>query len=410
MMFSVIHTAFRGDGKSALHESHLIKIFASIDANQLDDLKSILESAPKNILNHQLDGQYAIHRAVQLNRSEILKYMLKDVKVNSSLKCDNGDTIWHLAVKSKNKDVLDTLFDSGKPNSEVNKQKESVLDLVVKLNDFELLKRLLQHGFRKVNLFQACKDTKTFAELVSTIKNINIYCLNEKGQSLLHAACRNKNIGLVRSLLMDGFDVNLVDSEGRAPIHMAIKARDLNMVIFLYTNKAVLEPAKKLWAPKPKFIPVILEAIDYDDPVIISYLVRNGANLNAQDPSGLNAIALALKRGLSENILMELIDTGSDPTLPDKSNRTALSALKNNNTMVLFIYKHLKSKAKGFVIPEISISHPETDCPICKETIAESDPIYLTDCKHYYHKDCLDYWLESSLNCPQCADRIIKVK
>ena len=412
-MFSVIHAAFRGDAKSALHEKYLVDLFASIDANQLDELKNILISAPRNILTCPLDGQYAMHRAVQLNRVEILQFMLKDIKANSSVKSADGETVWHLAVKSKNTQLLDILFECSKPTSEVNKQKESVLDLVVKLENLELVKRFLQHGFRNVNFFDACANTKIFAELISNIKNLNIYSLNERGQSLMHAACRNKNIGLVRSLVMDGFDINQIDSDGRTPIHMAIKASDLNMVIFLYTNKAILKPAKKqLWASKKKFVPVILEAIDYSDPAIISYLIRNGADLNAQDPSGLNAISLAAKRGLADSILRELIAAGSDPTLADKTGRTALNFFKNDNGMTLFIYKtiNVDAKEKGFIIPKVSTSHIEYDCPICKELINSSDPVYLTSCEHYYHQECLDFWLESSLNCPQCHDKILKPK
>lgn len=412
-MFSVIHTAFRSDSKSTLYEKHLIKIFASIDSNNLEELKQSLESAPKNVLNHSMDGQYAVHRAVQLNRFDILKFFLEEVKVNCSVKSKNNETVWHIALKSINHKVLDLLFEYCPPTSEINKQKESVLDLVVIYNDIDLLKRFLDHGFKRVNLFKTTGNTKIFAELVSNITNINIYVLNEQGQSLLHAAARNKNLGLAKTLLCDGFDVNQIDSEGRSPIHMAIKARDLNMVIFLHTNKALLKPVKKLWTPKLKFFPVIHEAIDYEDPAILSYLIRNGADLNAQDPSGLNAIALAAKRKLSDNILKELIEAGSDPLLPNKSGNTAMKALKDNNTMMAFIYnlqKKEKNNIYGFIVPEASSKHSESHCPICKETIKETDEMYLTSCKHDYHKDCLDFWFDTSLNCPQCGTSIISPK
>jgi ankyrin repeat protein len=412
-MFSVIHTAFRGDQKSSLHEKYLIKIFASIDSNNLDELKETLEGAPKNVLNSQLDGQYAVHRAVQLNRLEILKFFLDEVKVNHTVKCKtSNENIWHFAMKSINFKVLDLLFEYCNPVSDVNKQKESVLDLVVKKNDMALLKRFLDHGFKKVNLFEATGNTKIFAELISKIKSLNIYILNDQGQSLLHSAAKNINIGLAKTLLCDGFDVNLIDSEGRTPIHMAIKARDLNMVIFLFTNRALLKPVKKLWTPKMKFIPVIHEAIDYDDPAILSYLIRNGAELNAQDPSGMNAISLAVKRKLPDNILKELIEAGSDPALPDKLGKNALHGLRDNNNMILFIYKlqNKNKKALSFSMPEVSVNHIESNCPICKETIAETNEMYLTDCKHDYHKECLDFWFESSLTCPQCGDKIITPK
>lgn len=412
-MFSVIHTAFRGDLKhSASNEQHLINIFATIDSNNLEEFREILQIAPKNVLNCRLDGQLAVHRAVQLNRAEILKLILQENKTNfSNLKCILvGDTLWHLAVKSKNSEIVKILFDKCRPTSEVNKQMESVLDLVVKYDDLRLLKQFINHGFKKVNLFETTGNIKIFTELVSRISSLNIYGRNERGQSLLHSACRKQNMPLAKSLIADGFDVNEMDNEGKTPIHMAIKARDLNLVMFLFANKAILKPVKKLWGNKSKFVPVIHEAIDYDDPAIISFLIHNRADLNAQDPSGMNAIALAIKRRLPSEILMELIEAGSDPTLPDKTGRTPLQTLKDNNTMVSFIYKHLNLKEKGFVLPKVLNLHPESDCPICKECISESDPMYLLNCKHHYHTICLDYWFESSFNCPQCHEKVLKIK
>lgn len=41
------------------------------------------------------------------------------------------------------------------------------------------------------------------------------------------------------------------------------------------------------------------------------------------------------------------------------------------------------------------------DCPICKENILDADR-FVTNCKHLYHKNCIEMSLRNSKNCPLC--------
>ena len=416
-MFSVIHTAFRGENensKSTTHERILIKLFACIDANNLEEIKEIFIYSSKDILNFSLDAHYAVIRATKLNRLEILKYFIYECDANLLLKCANNETIWHAAIKCKNYDIIELLLTICPATSAVNKQKESVLDLVVKQKNLELLKKLLQKGFKKVNIFEATTDTKIFAELIFQLKHLNIYALNENGQSLLHLACKTKNFGIVKSLLADGFNVNLVDKDGRAPVHMALQANDLNLVKFLVINRAILKPTRIFWFSHPKFMPVLNEAIEIGDLATIGYLMYNGADLNAQDSAGMNPIALAAKKQhrFHNNILMELIDAGSDPTIPDKIGKSALHWLQNSRVMLTFIYNKINFKNRGkiFEIPPLVTEHSGAKCPICRDLILSVNRMYSIKCNHKFHRECLDHWFNTSLNCPQCDEIIIKVK
>ena len=61
-------------------------------------------------------------------------------------------------------------------------------------------------------------------------------------------------------------------------------------------------------------------------------------------------------------------------------------------------------KRKGFRKPSIIIEHLEIeeDCPICMEKL--TGKLGHMDCKHYFHKECLDKWVKMSKNndCPIC--------
>lgn len=45
-----------------------------------------------------------------------------------------------------------------------------------------------------------------------------------------------------------------------------------------------------------------------------------------------------------------------------------------------------------------------TDCIICFEKYNSNSNITILPCKHYYHSDCLYYWITTSqsYNCPYC--------
>jgi ankyrin repeat protein len=416
-MFSVIHTALRSTPElknSVSLENGLINIFQLIDSNSFEELKTYMnENSAMNLINNPLDGQFAIHRCIQLNRLEMLQFFVEECQADPEKKSSNGDTIWHYAIKSKNRAIIRYMLNKLSVINSANKQKESVLDLVVKQDNIVLLRKILEKGFKKVNLFEATANMNIFAELIAKLRNLNIYATNSDGQSLLHSACRNSNIGLAKSLLADGFDVNKLDKMGRAPIHMAVRSGNVELVTFLVNNGASINPTRKLWGKKSDFVPLIHEAIYAEDPAIISFLIGKGADLNSQEHSGLNAFGLAAKLKLSENILMELIEGGSLPNLFDKAGRSVLNSFKPENpTFINFIYKRLSEtdREKLFHTPNLeACNHVDIQCPICKDSIPGDEHIYSLDCKHKYHRDCLELWFQTSFKCPQCNDTIVSL-
>ena len=58
---------------------------------------------------------------------------------------------------------------------------------------------------------------------------------------------------------------------------------------------------------------------------------------------------------------------------------------------------------------EIYFDNLNEICPICHEEILKGDNIYVTDCKHYYHKQCITKWFNNNYNCPICRKFIYDV-
>jgi len=47
----------------------------------------------------------------------------------------------------------------------------------------------------------------------------------------------------------------------------------------------------------------------------------------------------------------------------------------------------------------------QEDCPICLESMADKESVE-TNCKHHFHKECLDEHLRTKNSCPLCRQRV----
>ena len=47
-------------------------------------------------------------------------------------------------------------------------------------------------------------------------------------------------------------------------------------------------------------------------------------------------------------------------------------------------------------------SQQASECAICQGTLEPDDTVRLLPCRHAFHTDCIDTWLERSTRCPTC--------
>ena len=114
--------------------------------------------------------------------------------------------------------------------------------------------------------------------------------LNKYGESPLHVAVKRGDIDKVRSLLLDGVDVNSKDHAGWRPIHEAMREGEY--------------------------------ALD-----IISLLVDYGADINAKSETGNTALHDATAY-MSEEIIKYLVENGANPTILNVDGKSPLDIAK----------------------------------------------------------------------------------
>ena len=71
---------------------------------------------------------------------------------------------------------------------------------------------------------------------------------------------------------------------------------------------------------------------------------------------------------------------------------------KNNEINVI---KNLNSNSK------LHLCKKEVECSICLQKIKINDIVRITSCKHQFHSNCIDRWLEEKPFCPLCKTNLL---
>ncbi|XP_008415990.1 putative ankyrin repeat domain-containing protein 31 isoform X2 [Poecilia reticulata] len=123
---------------------------------------------------------------------------------------------------------------------------------------------------------------------------------NEKGENLLHKACRRKDLPQVLMLLKAGISVNMEDYAGWTPLH---------------------------------------EACASGDESVVEELLRAGANVNAQSCDGVTPLHDAVNCG-HHQIVKLLLDNGSIPAYQKVSGKSLLDMAEDRSMKELLISFH----------------------------------------------------------------------
>ena len=54
-----------------------------------------------------------------------------------------------------------------------------------------------------------------------------------------------------------------------------------------------------------------------------------------------------------------------------------------------------------------NITSTDEECIICYDKYKNNDLVRRIQCKHYYHKHCIDHWLNQKTTCPMCIRNVV---
>lgn len=138
---------------------------------------------------------------------------------------------------------------------------------------------------------------------------------DNNGDTPLHLAVKANQLDVVRTLINHNATINLRGSGKSTPLHIAAKFGYEECMKALIENKANVN-----LKDADGNTPLIL-TVKYDQYIVTSILVRNGCDLNVKNNKGFTALHYACHKARGFNTLLQ---AGADPNVKDDENITPL--------------------------------------------------------------------------------------
>lgn len=180
-------------------------------------------------------------------------------------------------------------------------------------------------------------DLAVLKDLIA--KGADVHVKNRSALTLLHIACKLRdNLDCIQFLVEQGVDVHAKTENGQVALHFLAEFGDLKGMQYLIDKGVDLDVEDN------DGISVIAYAADRGSLESIKMLRQHGANTHVVDSHGNGLLHFSAFKGHYECVVY-LIETGLDPQLNNKDNKTALDCAKEQEyaEIVALIERYLSN-------------------------------------------------------------------
>ncbi|KQS43403.1 transient receptor potential cation channel subfamily A member 1 isoform X4 [Drosophila erecta] len=351
----------------------IVDYLEAAESGNLDDFKRLFMADNSRIALKDAKGRTAAHQAAARNRVNILRY-IRDQNGDFNAKDNAGNTPLHIAVESDAYDALDYLLSIPVDTGVLNEKKQAPVHLATELNKVKSLRVMGQyrnvidiqqggeHGRTALHL-AAIYDHEECARILITEFDACPRKPCNNGYYPIHEAAKNASSKTMEVFFQWGEQrgctreemISFYDSEGNVPLHSAVHGGDIKAVelclksgakistqqhdlstpVHLACAQGAIDIVKLMFEMQPMEKRLCLSCTDvqkmtplhcasmFDHPDIVSYLVAEGADINALDKEHRSPLLLAASRSGWKTVHL-LIRLGACISVKDAAARNVL--------------------------------------------------------------------------------------
>ncbi|XP_026848766.1 transient receptor potential cation channel subfamily A member 1 isoform X4 [Drosophila persimilis] len=349
------------------------RILRAAESGNLDDFKRLFMADNTRISLKDGKGRTAAHQATARNRVNILRY-IRDQNGDFNAKDNAGNTPLHIAVECDAYEALDYLLSIPVDTGVLNEKKQAPVHLATELNKVKSLRVMGQyrnvidiqqggeHGRTALHL-AAIYDHEECARILITEFDACPRKPCNNGYYPIHEAAKNASSKTMEVFFQWGEQrgctreemISFYDSEGNVPLHSAVHGGDIKAVelclksgakistqqhdlstpVHLACAQGAIDIVKLMFEMQPMEKRICLSCTDvqkmtplhcasmFDHPDIVSYLVSEGADINALDKEHRSPLLLAASRSGWKTVHL-LIRLGAGISVKDAAARNVL--------------------------------------------------------------------------------------